>query len=181
MRSVVYILMLAFGLQGCGSFEDQYESTRVQQRTSEETEFAKQILDALQLRSFKNNREYCGYIGVNEAGVFVATGPTLGETDACDLEAPPESTDVLASYHTHSGFSEDHLSERPSAIDLEGDIEDGIDGYVSTPGGRFWFNDAAKGEARAICGAYCLAYDPDYKPDDNAPTDTIYSLEELQE
>ena len=167
-------------MAGCDLLLAEGTYQRAQPRTPAETEFAKQTLNALQEKSFGDNREYCGLIGVDAQGEFVATKPVRGEEDGCEPEEPGKHIGLLASYHTHAAFSDDFDSERPSTIDLEADVIEGIDGYVATPGGRFWFNDALAKETHMICGSFCLKHDQDYEPFDEVPLESIYSLEELK-
>jgi hypothetical protein len=37
-----------------------------------------------------------------------------------------------------------------------GDMEEGVNGYVATPGGRFWYIDGDRGVATQICGPGAL-------------------------
>lgn len=167
-------------LSGCEwLLEPQFE--RAQPRSEEEVAFAKTVLNDLQEISFDQDREYCGFIGLDEDGDFVATDAKQGEEDGCQPEEPDFNIDILASYHTHAAFSDGFDSERPSTIDLEADVEEGIDGYIATPGGRFWYNDAKARETRMLCGSFCLNHDPSYEPFDDIPLETIYNLDQLRE
>jgi hypothetical protein len=124
---------------------------------------ARAVLMELQPRSFSENREYCGYIGRMPDGTFMATEVTRGRRDSC-LSRGDESrfVEVTASFHTHAGFDRDADSEVPSVDDMRGDMEEGVDGYVATPGGRFWYIDGARGVAVLICGLGCIGQDPDF-------------------
>ncbi|MEP2987388.1 MAG: DUF4329 domain-containing protein [Parasphingorhabdus sp.] len=177
---VAFILLGFLTLSGCDwLLETQFE--RAQPRTEAELAFAKSVLNDLQEISFEQDREYCGFIGLDEEGDYIATEAVRGEEDGCKPEEPDSNIAILASYHTHAAFSDGYDSERPSTIDLEVDVAEGIDGYVATPGGRFWYNDAALGETRMICGSFCLIQDPRYEPFEDIPLETIYSLAELRE
>ena len=150
-------------------------------QTEGEIDFAAETLDGLQQVSFTDNREYCGLIGLTDDGTLVATPARRGRASSC---LPPDTAPgliPLASYHTHGAYSPEHETEVPSFDDLRSDIADGIDGYVSTPGGRFWFVDARAQEVRQICGAGCLLTDPAFEPDPDFPIAPRYSLEELEE
>ncbi|GAB5489689.1 MAG: DUF4329 domain-containing protein [Parasphingorhabdus sp.] len=177
---VALTLLSVLVLSGCDwLLEPQFE--RAQPRTDAEVTFAKSVLNNLQEISFRQDREYCGFIGLDNDGDYVATEAVRGEEDGCQPEEPDTDVAILASYHTHAAFSDGYDSERPSTIDLEADVAEGIDGYVATPGGRLWYNDAALGETRMICGSFCLIQDPRYEPFDDIPLETIYSLDELRE
>lgn len=95
-------------------------------------------ISELQSRSFAENREYCGYIGLMPDGTYMATEVTRGTSDSC-LSRGDESrfVEVTASFHTHAGYNPDADSEVPSVEDLAGDIDEGVNGYVATPGGGY--------------------------------------------
>ncbi|NRB02200.1 MAG: DUF4329 domain-containing protein [Rhodobacteraceae bacterium] len=154
---------------------------RPQALTQAEIQFAQSTLNALQSPSFAQNREFCGLIGVDDNGQFAATPPVRGAKASClpPLPARVGHLTVLASYHTHGAFTPEFETEVPSYDDLRTDIEDGIDGYVSTPGGRFWFVDARAREVRLICGPGCMLADSRFVPDPDFPVDTHYTLQEL--
>ena len=94
-----------------------------------EMEAAREILLELQSRSFAENREYCGYIGLMPDGTYMATEVTRGTSDSC-LSRGDESrfVEVTASFHTHAGYDPDADSEVPSVEDLVGDIDEGANG-----------------------------------------------------
>lgn len=143
---------------------------------------ARAVLLELQPRSFSENREYCGYIGRMPDGTYMATEVTRGRTDSC-LSRGDESrfVEVTASFHTHAGFDWDADSEVPSADDVLGDMEEGVDGYVATPGGRFWYIDGAQGVAYQICGLGCLGQDPDFVEGAAGPIAAEYTLDDLED
>ena len=175
------LLLVCLSVSGCDLLLTDGPYERAQPRTPEETAFAKEILNSYQEISFRENREYCGFIGINAEGEFIATKPARGDEEGCQPDEPDPDIGLLASYHTHAAFSDDFDSERPSTDDLEADVAEGIDGYIATPGGRLWFNDAKAGETRMLCGSYCLKHDPRYEPFEDFPIETIYSLDELRE
>jgi hypothetical protein len=45
---------------------------------------------------------------------------------------------------------------------MEGDADEGIDGYVATPGGRLWYIDTVDMVASQLCGIGCLPRDPKF-------------------
>ncbi|MEM6636642.1 MAG: DUF4329 domain-containing protein [Pseudomonadota bacterium] len=137
------------------------------------------FLDALQPRSIREEREYCGYFGRDAAGGFVATEPIQGAFAYCDLADPPNSFQTVASYHTHGSFDTDADSEVPSVADVESDIAVGVYGYVSTPGGRVWFINGWDDDIRQLCGISCVASDPAFIAGDAGPIPTHYTLAEL--
>jgi hypothetical protein len=161
-------LVLPLVLVGCID-EEPLAIERVQVQTQAEITFAKLILGGLQAQSFDLNREFCGYIGVDNTGAFVASEPTRGRKGSCRADDPGEMG-VLASYHTHGGYSQNHDSEIPSLDDLRADVAEGVDGYISTPGGRVWFNDATAHRSRLICGLKCVAADAEFVEDYEVPS-----------
>jgi hypothetical protein len=48
---------------------------------------------------------------------------------------------IVASLHTHGAFKYVMPAECPSVVDVEACESEGINGYVSTSGGRLWFVD----------------------------------------
>ena len=142
------------------------------------TALARQTLAALQTPSIRENREYCGYIGLDANNVLRATEANRGDSSSCGIEAPPADWVIVASYHTHAGYDEFAFSEVPSSTDIEGDRDEGINGYVSTPGGRFWFVEGATATARLLCGAGCLKQDPLYQP--GLPVANNYTLGQIR-
>lgn len=135
------------------------------------------FLDELQPESIARNSEICGYFGQTQDGVLVATLPVVGGSHACELDWP-EDLIVIASYHTHSAWDPDSDSEVPSTDDMAGDMSDGIDGYIATPGGRVWRIEGPEGVARLLCGPGCVTRDRDWKPGEQvAPVYTFEALE----
>ncbi|MEE9388550.1 MAG: DUF4329 domain-containing protein [Paracoccaceae bacterium] len=149
---------------------------RVQPQNAAEVAFVKTLLSGLQSRSISENREYCGFILVNTAGELVASPPIRGQEAECRPEEPDQGATILASYHTHSAYSPDFDSEVPSSNDLRADILEGIDGYISTPGGRIWYNSAKLKRADLLCGEGCVISDPNYLADAEYPVADRYDL-----
>ncbi|MCT4684099.1 MAG: DUF4329 domain-containing protein [Roseicyclus sp.] len=145
-----------------------------------ELEVAREILMDLQPRSFAENREYCGYIGVLPDGGYMATEVTRGDAWSC-LSRGDESRflEVTASFHTHAAFDSEADSEVPSSTDLLGDMEEGVNGYVATPGGRLWYIDGEEGVAVLVCGLGCMGQDPDFIAGDAGPIAARYTLDDL--
>lgn len=154
---------------------------RAQPQSQREIAFMSRLFSDIQPASFAARREYCGLIGVDAAGNFIATEPVKGRVSSC-LPPDPRFADfqVLASYHTHGAWHPDYLTELPSFEDMRTDIQDGTDGYIATPGGRFWYVDARNRLARQICGRGCLVSDPGYQPDPDFPVSGTYTLDDLR-
>ena len=143
-------------------------------------DFARATLESIQHASVKQNIEFCGYIGVDRDRKLWASSPAPGEEGSCTSKEPPSHIKVLASFHTHAGYSPYYDSEVPSSFDVYGDIADEIDGYISTPGGRFWFVDYSEELAYQICGERCLYTDPNYRPETEYEVLEQYTLKELE-
>ncbi len=146
-----------------------------------EVSFMKAQLNALQPRSIAEDREYCGYLGTLPNGDFAISPPKRGAPAGCTPNTPPANLRIIASYHTHAAYAPRYDSEVPSATDLEGDISEGINGYVSTPGGRLWFTDGAARSTLQICGAGCLSADPRFRPERDNPVRQSYTLAGLRQ
>jgi len=149
-------------------------------RAAGEVAFVKAGLNALQQRSIAENREYCGYLGKTLTGTLALSPARRGDVSGCTPDEPPAGLRLLASYHTHAAYAFAYDSEVPSSDDLEGDMAEGVNGYVATPGGRLWFIDAAIGRAILLCGPGCVAADPRFEPDPAFPVRNSYSLAELR-
>lgn len=150
--------------------------------TTEEVQaFAKEQLAALQARSFQQDMEFCGIIFEDSNGDLGVSRIIQGERASCGIAYFDEpGMAPLASFHTHGGFGEEYDSEVPSTIDLESDMASGMDGYVSTPGGRFWRNDGQNGRAIMVCGAGCIEQDPNYVPCPGFEPESEYTYAELR-
>ena len=88
-----FLLCLAAAavLSSCSEDQGRHGSAlRTQEQTSEEIAFAATTLDALQALSFRNNREYCGYIGLNKQGELAATREQRGRQGVAARMTRPE-------------------------------------------------------------------------------------------
>lgn len=142
---------------------------------------ARAVLLQLQPRSFAENLEYCGYIGRMPDGRLTATEVTRGQAYSC-LSRGDESrfVQIVASFHTHAAFDRSADSEVPSSDDVLGDMGEGVNGYVATPGGRLWYIDGRRGVATQVCGLGCMGQDPNFIPGDSGPIAQRYTLAQLQ-
>lgn len=147
-------------------------------QTDDVSAFAKTVLNELQPISIAESVEYCGYIFETDDGALAATAPARGREDFCDLPRPDDS--VLASYHTHGSYSEFYDNEVPSIDDVTSDFDAQIDGYISTPGGRFWLVDHQTQIARQLCSASCMIADPANDPEDAGFVPQTLTLEDLE-
>ncbi|MCF6305458.1 MAG: DUF4329 domain-containing protein [Rhodobacteraceae bacterium] len=187
IRIIGMVLTLGF-LAACAEVEPYETYTlyapvsqpRAQPHSKAETNFVIAMFDKLQRLSISENREYCGYIGLNTAGRFVATPAKRGKPASCIMPALPQNIRILATYHTHAAYDGRYDNEVPSYSDLAGDIDLGRDGYVSTPGGRVWLNIALEKRAVMVCDRNCVYSDPGFIPDPELPVVPQFSIAALQ-
>ncbi len=144
-----------------------------------ELAFVTAILSELQTRSFAENREFCGYVGLDRQGALMATPVAAGSEASCPLPFVPRDMTLLASFHTHGTYSPWYASEWPTTQDMATDASDSIDGYISTPGGRLWHVDTDTMTVRQLCGRGCLPQDPDYVAADDGPLRPVMSYAQL--
>ncbi|WP_368183708.1 DUF4329 domain-containing protein [Aestuariibius sp. HNIBRBA575] len=162
-----------------GPFQGQSVAPHNAPPTRVADQFAVNFLNSLQARSFAERREYCGFLIVNAAGQISATPPRPGTFAGCSQDAPRPGMGIFASYHTHGAYGRNYDNEVPSPTDLESDFHFGIDGYVSTPGGRIWQIEFDNRTARQVCGQGCVAVDPGFVPQGEAGIRATYTLPEL--
>ncbi len=142
--------------------------------------FAIEFLDRMQVRTFRAGVEFCGYFGYDTDGKLVATKPNRGRAASCITRRIPVTIDVFASYHSHGTYDPDYDNETPSYDDMISDIEEGTDGYVSTPGGRVWFIDSSEEAAHQLCGAGCILVDKGFRRDPFWPVPERITRKELE-
>lgn len=150
--------------------------------TQEEmADFARETLDRLQEQSFASGAEFCGMIYEDEQGRLSATEVTRGDNSACNFSFKwGDGINPVASFHTHGGFHIDYDNEVPSVLDMEQDIKNRVEGFISTPGGRLWRVDWQKERADLVCGEKCLKQDPAYRPCPAYPIAQSYTIEQLK-
>ena len=152
------------------------------QSNAEEQALAKAMLSALQERSFKQNREFCGFIARDADGKLFASKVYRGKQASCSARVRLKvGQDLLAHFHTHGRFLPRFDNEVPSAIDVDNEQIYGTRGYVATPGGRFWLIEGATGEVKLICGPGCLPVDPGYQERPRDRISTSYSAKQIQQ
>ena len=70
----------------------------------------------------------------------IATPLAKGGPDWCEIDTP-EGIEIDAPYHSHPEYDANAWSEVPSREEMETHEDQGIDGCVSTAGGRLWYID----------------------------------------
>ncbi len=142
--------------------------------------FARNFLNDLQVPSIAHRREYCGYFFIGSDGRLQGSTPRRGTFASCDMPEPRAGQGIVASYHTHGAYGRQYDNEVPSVIDLTSDFDYGIDGYVSTPGGRVWLVDFQTRTTQQLCGLRCVTSDSGFVPQDEASIRQSYSVQALQ-
>lgn len=138
-------------------------------------------LAVLQELSLRAGREYCNIIALDTYGELIVSKPRRGRESTCKPRDPRGTVEVVASLHTHGTHNEDYDSEMPSTDDMLGDMDEGILGFIATPGGRIWMLDGLEGTGALLCGVDCILSDPAYDPDDHDPVPDYVTLDSLYE
>ncbi|MBW7922167.1 MAG: DUF4329 domain-containing protein [Rubellimicrobium sp.] len=146
----------------------------------DELAFVTDILTQMQVRSYATGNETCGYVGRDAQGRMMATPINTGREASCLLPRIPPGMQTVASIHTHGTYSPAYASEFPTVQDMTTDAHDGINGYISTPGGRLWYVDTVTMTVRQLCGRGCLPQDPHYRPEDDGPVRPMFTVGDLR-
>ena len=109
-----------------GGFADQHEAARG-------------ILNEINPKSVRENREYGGWIVRSGDSTYGYTSPRTGDIDSVSLGAKPGN--ATATYHTHGSADPRYDNEHFSPQDKRSDDIFGVDGYLATPSGAFLFYD----------------------------------------
>lgn len=173
IAALVAVVRVFMNVKGPEDFETTVSAEQVQG-------FARAQLSELQAQSFAQDMEFCGIIFEDREGRLGTTPIVSGEQASCDIAYFDEpGMAPVASYHTHGGYSDEYDSEVPSMQDFDSDVATGLDGFIATPGGRFWRIDATEEVAIQLCGAGCLQQDTRYKPCDAETPREQYTRAEL--
>ena len=115
---------------------------------------ARNVLNAVNPASVRQNREYGGWIYRSPDGSFAATTPVRGELASVNIGNPrtavPASTVATASYHTHGGPDPRFDNEHFSPQDITVDTALNVDGYLGTPAGSFQFHNYRDGSITTL-------------------------------
>jgi hypothetical protein len=71
---------------------------------------------------------------------LVATPAAKGGPDWCEIDTP-EGIEIGSPCHAHAVYDPNAWPEVPTREDMETHEDQGIDGCVSTAGGRLWYID----------------------------------------
>lgn len=114
-------------------------------RFDKQHDAAKDVLDRINPKSIRENKEFGGWVFVNQDGSYSSTEPVQGDNDSVRLPARsiviPRGSAATASYHTHAGFDPRYDNENFSPTDLELNRDLNLDGYLGTPGGLFKYHN----------------------------------------
>lgn len=145
-----------------------------------EVALVRQRLAPLQMLSFVTDLEYCGYLGRDDRDRPVFTRIQRGDHDSCTPLAEDQPDRLVASLHTHGSYDPEVPAEFPTVLDMDSDHDEGVNGYVSTPGGRLWYIDSRAMIAVQLCGLACLPQDPRFHPGDDGVIADRYTRAQLQ-
>ncbi len=137
------------------------------------------FLDSIQADSISQRREVCGYFFRHPEGDIRVTPPAAGTFATCELPRLGTDAGIVANYHTHGAFGVSYDNEVPSVNDFEAAQQLGMNGYLSTPGGRVWRIDVASGIATQLCGLGCVTSDPNFVPRNESGVLQRYSLMQI--
>lgn len=190
IRTVFTALLLGIGLAACGVLPGAEVIPRKaatgdlvhiapQPRQTDPDLFAIAFLDSIQGQSIGEQREFCGFFYRDDGGAVRATPPRRGTFATCSMPAPRPGFGVFASYHTHGAYGEEFDNEVPSVTDLESDFALGLNGYVSTPGGRVWRVNRDSRDTVQLCGLGCVTSDPGFVPRNESGVFSRYNLLQL--
>jgi len=120
------------------------------QRFKTQNAAGRNVLNGINPKSVRENREYGGWVYRRSDSSFSTTEPVPGQRASVNLGNPetsvPSGTRATASYHTHGGPNIPgspivYLTEQFSPQDLQSDRLLGVDGYLGTPGGKLLFHN----------------------------------------
>ena len=171
---VLQLVLVVLTLASCGIGPFQEPPTQV-----EKDRFAKSHLDSIQAASIAEQKEYCGYFYYSWLGQMRATAPRKGEFATCSMPVPPAYARAFANYHTHGAYGEDYDNEVPSLADMETVFDLRRDGYLTTPGGRFWRLNYNSRDALQLCGLGCVTSDPNFVRRNESRVRPRYSILQL--
>ena len=110
--------------------------------SDKQNDAARKVLNQINPRSVRENREFGGLIFRNPDGSFSNTNPIRGDESSLLIPLTvPEGTQATAFYHTHAAFDPRFDNENFSPTDINSANRTGLDSYLGTPAGAFKFYD----------------------------------------
>ena len=100
-------------------------------------EAVKPLLKALNPVSIRDHVEYAGRVYKNPDGTYSTTYPNKGTLAGSFAGKWPTGTQNAGDYHTHGAYDPEYDNENFSPGDKEGNDDEGVPGYLATPGGTF--------------------------------------------
>ena len=109
---------------------------------------AQAALNKVNPASIRENREYGGWVYRAKGDSYSVTPAQTGALDHVSLGPKPDATQ--ASYHTHGAPNRSYDGEHFSASDTRSDNQQGVDGYLGTPLGKFLYYNHSSGQVSQI-------------------------------
>lgn len=113
---------------------------------------AREVLNDINPKSVRENREYGGWVYETPDGNYTSTKPIAGSIDSVEIPYSliPSGGRPLATYHTHGGDDPRYLNEQFSGADIASDLAIGLDGYLGTPIGNFLWHDVRLNQIQSL-------------------------------
>mgnify|MGYP001029415348 CR=1 FL=1 len=166
-------------LAGCVIFGAAMVSSPSHAQSVAETNYVMALMESMNALSVRFDREVCGYILRAPDGTYSSTKVSWGGNASCASLPLEAGMNAVSSWHTHAAWARGYDGEVPSIQDVQGDMSQGTNGWVGTPGGRLWFVDGTTGTMRQVCSRDCLPVDPNFYPEEYGPVARRYTLDEL--
>ena len=145
-RGVFIGVGVAAGIALASSGDERRDESTV--RFASQNEAAFDVLNRVNPLSVAENREYGGWVVLNQDGSFSPTDTVTGGPSSVTIPGSliPNGTRATASIHTHAAFDPRFDNENFSPTDLASDRRSMTDGYLGTPGGQFKLHIVQTGE-----------------------------------
>lgn len=113
---------------------------------------ARAVLNKVNPKSVKENREYGGWVYETPDGNYTSTTPVAGTIDSVEIPFSliPSGGRPLASYHTHGADDPRYLNEQFSGADIASNLSIDLDGYLGTPAGNFLWHDVRLNQIQSL-------------------------------
>jgi len=121
-------------------------------RVSDQHAAARNVLNNINPKSVKENREYGGWVYETPDGNYTSTTPIAGTIDSVEIPFSliPGGGRALASYHTHGSDDPRYVNEQFSPTDIASDLSVGLDGYLGTPAGAFLWHSVNSNQVQRL-------------------------------
>lgn len=109
---------------------------------------ARAALNKVNPSSVRENREYGGWVYQAKGDSYSYTPAQSGTIDKVSLGPKPNA--AQASYHTHGAPNSGYDGEHFSSSDIRSDNQQGVDGYLGTPLGKFLYYNRSSGQISQV-------------------------------